>query len=127
MRDSALAIIRGGVFVLLLLSAVRSMSGTVKCLFKEMALEDLGECAILSTNSLTLIGIPQLPVVGSLGETLRVTEETGKVRLHLIAYWADRPPLRHRTNSVITNLLHELVRALILPQGPHDPKKRRRP
>jgi hypothetical protein len=126
MRGSASAIIRSGVFILLLLSAVRSMSGTIKCLFQEGALENLGECSILSTRSRTLIGIPQTHPVGSLGETLRVTEETGKVHLHLIEYWDDRPPLSHRTNSGIANLFHELVRALILPRGPRDPKKRRR-
>jgi hypothetical protein len=126
MRGSASAIIRRGVFILLLLSAVRSMSGTIKCLFKEGALENLGECSTLSTRSLTLIGIPQTHPVVWLGETLRVTEETGKVHLHLLEYWDDRPPLRQRTNSGITNLLHELVRALILPRGPRDPKRRRR-
>ena len=125
MRGSASAIIRRGAFILLLLSAGRSMSSTIKCLLKEGALVNVGECSILSTRSLNQMGIQQTLVVGSLGETLRVTEEAGKVHLQGIAYWNDRPPLRHRTSFGITDLLRELLRAFVSPGGPHHPKKKR--
>ena len=131
MRGSASAIIRRGVFILLLLSAVRSMSDTIKCLFKEGTLENLGECSILSTRSLTLSVVFQAHLVDSLGKTFRVTEETdqytwSKVHLHRIPFGDDGPPLRYRTSFGVTNLFDRLLRTLVLPQGPHDPKKRRR-
>ena len=126
MRGSASVIIRRVVFIFLLFSAGRSMSATIKCLLKEGALEDIGECLFLSARSLTLIGIPQTQLVGSLGETLRVPEETGTMHLHLIPYWDDRPPARHRTSFGITNVLDRLMRMFILPTGPRNPKKPRR-
>jgi len=107
------------------------MSATIDCGLTKGSLENVGECSTLSTRSLTLSVVLQDHLVGALGETFRVTEETdqyiwSKVHLHRIPFGDEGPPLRNHTSFGVTNLLDRLFRMFVLPQGPHDPKKRRR-
>jgi hypothetical protein len=132
MRGTASAIIRSGAFVLLFLSAGRSMSATIDCFLNKGALENVGECSMLSSRSLTLSVILQTHSVGPLGGgTFMVTEETdqytwSRVHLHGIRFLNEGPPLRYQATSFgVTDLLHRLLRMFVLPQGPHNQNKRR--
>jgi hypothetical protein len=132
MRGTASAIIRSGAFVLLFLSAGRSMSATIDCFLNKGALENVGECSMLSSRSLTLSVIFQTHSVGPLGGSFMVTEETDQYtwsRVHLDGTPSlnEGPPLRYRATSFgVTDLLHRLLRMFVLPQGPHHQNKRRR-
>ena len=122
--------IRCGMFILLLLSAGRSMSATIDCVFKKESLGNVGECSTLSIRSLSVVF--QVHSVGSLGETFRVIEPTdqytwSKVHLQHIPFGDEGPPLRYSTRSGVTILLHRLLRTFVLPAGPHDTKKALRP